>query len=62
MLQYDFHNLVVDDTVEGLHMLEDNRIRITSSEKISIIACVSDTNSAVDYFLGHLLHVKYIIN
>lgn len=34
-------------------MLGDNRIHVTSSQKISIIAYVSDTESAVDYFLGY---------
>lgn len=33
-------------------MLADNRIHVTSSDKISIIAYVSDTTSATDYFLG----------
>ncbi|VBB25667.1 unnamed protein product [Acanthocheilonema viteae] len=52
--EYDFHNLTMNDTVEGLHMLADHRIHITSSEKISIIAYVFDTKSAaVDYFLVH---------
>ncbi|CAG9540153.1 unnamed protein product [Cercopithifilaria johnstoni] len=53
MLQYNFHDLISDDTVEGLHMLQDYRIHVTSSEKISIIAYVFDTKSAVDYFLVH---------
>nr|CDQ01550.1 Bm896 [Brugia malayi] len=34
-------------------MLEDNRIHITSLDKISIIAYVSDDKSAIDYFLVH---------
>ncbi|VIO93038.1 Uncharacterized protein BM_BM9011 [Brugia malayi] len=51
--QYNFHNLVVNNAVDGLHMLEDNRIHITSLDKISIIAYVSDDKSAIDYFLVH---------
>uniref|UniRef100_A0A183HM07 Glyco_hydro_38C domain-containing protein n=1 Tax=Onchocerca flexuosa TaxID=387005 RepID=A0A183HM07_9BILA len=52
-LQYDFDNLVVDDTVKGLHMLANNQIHISSSNKISIIAYTIDEKSAADYFLVH---------
>ncbi|VDM13855.1 unnamed protein product, partial [Wuchereria bancrofti] len=49
ILQYNFHNLVMDDTVEeGLHMLEDNRIHVTSSDKMSINCHIFDLESVVD--------------
>ncbi|VDM13151.1 unnamed protein product [Wuchereria bancrofti] len=51
--EYNFYDLVVNNPVEGLHMLEDNRIHITSLDKISIIAYVSNDKSAIDYFLVH---------
>ncbi|EFO15332.2 hypothetical protein LOAG_13178 [Loa loa] len=51
--EYKFYNLVTDNTTGGLHMLGNNQIHITSLDKISIIAYVSDTKSAIDYFLVH---------
>ncbi|VIO89741.1 Uncharacterized protein BM_BM1548 [Brugia malayi] len=47
--KYDFHNLAMDDIVqEGLHMLKDNRIYVTSSDKISINCHIFDLESVVD--------------
>ncbi|VDM91996.1 unnamed protein product [Litomosoides sigmodontis] len=51
--KYRFNDFKMNDFIDGLHILRDYRIHVTSSEKISIIAYVSDTKSATDYFLVH---------
>ncbi|KAM3720093.1 Phosphoglucomutase-like protein [Dirofilaria immitis] len=51
--KYEFNKLVINDMIEGLHMLGDNRIHVTSSDKISIIAYTIDNKFATDYFLVH---------
>uniref|UniRef100_A0A0R3RSH4 Calpain_III domain-containing protein n=1 Tax=Elaeophora elaphi TaxID=1147741 RepID=A0A0R3RSH4_9BILA len=51
--EYNFHEMIVNGAVNGMHMLGDYRIHVTSLDKISIIAYVFHTKSAADYFLVH---------
>uniref|UniRef100_A0A0R3RY44 DUF4433 domain-containing protein n=1 Tax=Elaeophora elaphi TaxID=1147741 RepID=A0A0R3RY44_9BILA len=53
MLQHNFRNLVANDRKKGLHMLGDDRIHITSSEKITITCYINDNQSFVEMFLVH---------
>ncbi|CAG9535414.1 unnamed protein product [Cercopithifilaria johnstoni] len=52
-LCYDFDHLAMNDTIEGLHMLGNDRIHVTSSDKISVLCYINDLKTLVDAFLVH---------